>query len=83
MKAFLVFDLPDEQVEFDLASKAYEMHNALWETRQQVFRPARKYGYDDPAIDDLLRKLGKDGEELVYLLEQRFSDIVASLNMEI
>lgn len=34
MKAILKFDLPEDQQEFDLATKAADLQSALWEMKQ-------------------------------------------------
>ena len=57
MKAVLEFNLPEDKEDLDLTMQASSMHSALWETRQEVFRPARKHGYPDTAIATLLEKL--------------------------
>jgi hypothetical protein len=75
VKAILEFNLPEDQEEYDKCTKASNMSLALWHTAQDVFRPARKHGYNDVAIQLLLEKLGDDGYELVSLLEQKFWDI--------
>lgn len=76
MKAILEFTLPDEQEEFSTAVKGIDMSIALHEIRNRIFRPARKHGYPLPALADLMKKLGEDGEELVRLLEQTFNEIL-------
>lgn len=56
-KAILEFNLPEEQEEFDKAVKGGAAHYALFDVGQQVFRPARKHGYPDPTLSELLSKL--------------------------
>lgn len=56
MKAILEFNLPEEQGEFDLATKAGNMHSALWDIAQEVFRPARKHGYSSNIIQELVNR---------------------------
>jgi len=46
MKAILEFNLPEDQIEFDLASNAANMHDALWEMDQWL-RSQTKYAPDD------------------------------------
>jgi hypothetical protein len=57
MKGILEFSLPEEQEEFDQASSAGKMAAALFDARQQVFRPARKHGYSRADIQQLVEKL--------------------------
>jgi hypothetical protein len=81
MEATLKFNLPEEQELFDLAIKAGPMQSALWEISQQVFRPARKHGYPDGKINELINKLGPDAEELIGELEQLFYKILEEQNV--
>jgi hypothetical protein len=57
MKGILEFNLPEEQDEFDQAASAGKLSAALFDTRQQVFRPARKHGYSRDDIQQLVEKL--------------------------
>jgi hypothetical protein len=75
-KAKLEFSLPEEQEEFSTAVRSSNMRSALWEISQRVFRPARKHGYPDESIQELLNKLGEDGEDLVSKLEKLFWEIL-------
>jgi hypothetical protein len=71
------FTLPEEQEEMRLAMTAGEMHSALWDIAQEVFRPARKHGYPQREIQEALDKCNEgEGEELVHLLERRFYEIL-------
>lgn len=56
-KATLTFNLPEESSEFQTAVKAGSMASALWEIKQDLFRPARKHGYMDGEIQELMLKL--------------------------
>lgn len=71
-KAYLQFNLPMENEEFKIAQNASNMHCALLDIQNYVFRPARKHGYSDDRIRDLLEKLGPEGVELVGELEKLF-----------
>lgn len=53
-KCILEFNLPEEHEEAQLAFKAGEMHLALLDIAQEIFRPARKHGYSNPEIEKLL-----------------------------
>jgi hypothetical protein len=84
------FNLPEEREEHDYAMNGATYHCCLWEIANEVFRPARKHGYDDQRINDLITKLdnlaGEDAEgatELISLLEQRFYDILNSSNVSV
>ncbi len=57
MKAILEFNLPDEEQEFQRAAQASNAYGALWDTTQEVFRPARKHGYPDSRIQSLIAHL--------------------------
>ena len=91
MKATLSFTLPEEQEEFKIACDAGKLHGVLWDTGQEVFRPARKHGYSDVKIQNLLNKLDEikteegygAGTELVNLLEQKFYELLNLRNIEL
>jgi len=57
MRATLSFELPEDQENFDLAVKGADAHLALWEISESIFRPARKHGYPDQNIQNLLTNL--------------------------
>jgi len=91
MKVTLQFNLPEEEQDFLLATKAGAMSAALWEIGQEIFRPARKHGYSDTQIQELITKLdglvekpqeftldgpARDATDLIGLLEQRFYQIL-------
>lgn len=77
MKAILEFVLPEDQTEFDTAVKAMDMSIAIHDIGQEVFRPARKHGYPDPQIANLLLKIPDHmGEDLIGLLEEKFYEIL-------
>lgn len=57
MKGILEFNLPEEQEEFMDAAKVGSYRAALFDIRQQVFRPARKHGYSRHDIHVLLTRL--------------------------
>jgi hypothetical protein len=80
MKAKLIFNLPEEKSEFELAQKGVDFAEALSEIKNEVFRPARKHGYPSSDIQRLLEELDNSSEgkatELIGLLEERFYQII-------
>jgi hypothetical protein len=80
MKAKLIFNLPEEKSEFELAQKGVDFAEALSEIKNEVFRPARKHGYSSSDIQRLLEELDNSSEgkatELIGLLEERFYQII-------
>ena len=82
MKAILEFDLPDEKEEFNQATKAGHLVSALDEVKEKIFRPARKHGYNDPTMRELLAKLPNgEGEEIIGRLEEMFYEILGEHNV--
>jgi hypothetical protein len=43
MKAIIEFNLPEDQIEFELANKAASMYHVLWELKTEL-RSMLKYG---------------------------------------
>lgn len=77
--ATLTFQLPEEQEEFTRATQAGAMHSILWDTSQEIFRPARKHGYSDSRISELIESIGEDkAEQLIGLLEERFHALLSA-----
>ena len=56
-KGTLEFKLPEERIEFETAVNAGAYKHVLWEVEQEVFRPARKHGYRDRNIQNLVELL--------------------------
>lgn len=62
--------------------KADDMMRALYEIGNEIFRPARKHGYNDVEINTLIDRCGEDGEgyclasQVISLLEDKYYDIV-------
>lgn len=54
MKKMLVFTMPDDSEEFEMANKASNYSNAIFRIKQEVFRPHRKHGYNDDKLNKLL-----------------------------
>lgn len=80
----LRFKLPEEHEEFEIAQKGGDYKFALWDIGQQVFRPARKHGYAEDDIRELIQKIGEeDATKLIGLLEQKFFEILDSRGIEL
>jgi hypothetical protein len=56
-KVTIEFNLPEEQEEFNTAIQASKMSAAFWSIGNDVFRPARKHGYPDQRLHDLIHFL--------------------------
>lgn len=72
----LRFKLPEEEEGFFLAQKAISLQVAITDVGNLVFRPARKHGYGDTEIKELVEKIGPDAVTLVGLLEDKFYEIL-------
>lgn len=83
MKVIMEFQLPDEQEEFNTASKGADYKLALWDVAQEVFRPARKHGYSEARINDALALCNEHGEDLIGELEKKFYDILHNYNIQL
>jgi hypothetical protein len=77
MKATLTFTLPEEREEFDHALRGSCAFSALCNVHNQIFRPARKHGYSNVIIQQIIDKVGDDAIDLIGLLEQEFWHILA------
>jgi len=94
MKAVLEFNLPEEGTEHRQAVFSQEAYSALWDISQEIFRPARKHGYQDSRIQKLIDHLDSVGEnsdtvdratatELIGKLETLFWEILARYKVEL
>ena len=54
---------------------------ALYQISENIFRKARKYGFTDPKLNDLMEKLGPDAYELIGALEQEFNDVLTQYGL--
>ena len=52
MKATIEYNLPDDQIEFDLATSAHRMHSVLWDMDQWL-RGRTKYAPDGTSEGEL------------------------------
>lgn len=69
MKATLVFELPNDRNEYEMANRAGSMYSALWDIQQKM-RSLDKYGID--------QYYGETKEELVAKLREEINDIIGS-----
>ena len=83
MKATLTFTLPEETDDFDWARKGSDAFSALSDVRNCVFRPARKHGYADIGISELIAKIGDDAIDLIGLLEDRFNGVLEEWKLDL
>jgi len=77
---FIIGDKYDEQAA-KRAQNADAAYGALWTIGQEVFRPARKHGYSDSRIQELLTE--GSAVELVSLLEQKFYEILENTGVNL
>lgn len=77
-KSTLEFNLNDmeDQRALTRSIKADSAYRSLWDTANEVFRPARKHGYQDEKIQLLVESIGVDAETLIGLLEDKFYEIL-------
>lgn len=75
MKGILEFNLPEEREEFQMASNAVKYSIAIHDIGNEVFRPARKHGYADQELQQLIEK-NPDAAEIISLLESKFYEIL-------
>ena len=67
MKAILEFNLPEDSVEYELASKASSMHSVLWDMDQWL-RAQYKYMSDEEYSKDKYETYEKCRDKLNELL---------------
>lgn len=81
MKVILEFNKIEEAEELEMALKASDMHCALFDIAQQVFRPHRKHGYDN----EILNKLNEndDVNTAISMLEDKFYEILSRYKVEL
>lgn len=83
MKATLTFNLPEDDIDFVMASRGNYCFMALDRVVNEVFRPARKHGYGDIMIQQIIDKVGDDAINLIGLLEQKFWHILADEKIDL
>lgn len=82
MKITMEFNLPEESEELRLAQLGPKYSILLDRIEQEIFRPARKYGYGSthtqkiqPLLDSINEKMDGKGTELIGLLEELYYQI--------
>jgi hypothetical protein len=83
MKATLRFNLPEDALDFVMASRGKDCFMALDRISDELFRPARKNGYSDVSFQELIDKIGDDAYELIHYLERRFNEILADEKIDL
>jgi hypothetical protein len=83
MKATLTFTLPEEAAEHNHARQGAAAFFALEEVSSKIFRPARKHGYSNVMIQQIIDKVGDDAIDLIALLEQDFWHILADWKIDL
>lgn len=86
MKAILEFNLSpgsEDADEFKLAIQASRMAAALGDILQELFRPARKHGYSDLNLADMVAQHPEYSSELINMLEERFHKILQDRGVDI
>lgn len=83
MKATLEFNLPEEQDDYQYAMNGVRYSIALRSIMDNVFRPARKHGYPDEELNELIETLGEQGRKLVSLLEKEAYEIINDLDVDV
>lgn len=79
MKITLEFDTNkedgNEEAKTAISAINIDRYNsAIWDISQDIFRPARKHGYPNKELQDLLKKDGVT--ETIEILEKMFFDIL-------
>jgi hypothetical protein len=83
MKATMTFNLPEDDIDFVMASRGKDCFMALDRVANEIFRPARKHGYSDIMIQQIIDKVGDDAVDLIGLLEQKFWHILADEKIDL
>jgi len=95
MKAILEFNLDEREdsMNHKRAIKATDAFIALQAIADQIFRPARKHGYGDKRLNELIETsreiIGGDGcethlgSEIISVLEDRFYKILKDLDVNL
>ena len=84
----LKYKLPEEKIEFELASKGINYHNALWDVANEIFRPICKYGYpSDYSAKEYFENLSQEEQiiisNFVEKLQTQFYKILENYKAEL
>ena len=82
MKGILEYSLPEESLEFNRAANSSSAYLALWEIANEVFRPARKHGYENLDIPPIEEWTERE-QLIVSKLEKLFYNILELNKVEI
>jgi hypothetical protein len=77
-KILIEFNLPEEKEEYEVYSKAMDMHSALWEYSQDVLRKLDKYGYHPSG-----RELTEEEAKIVGLIREEFYRILGEYGVDL
>jgi len=70
----------EDELEIRRLLSARGAYSALYEIGQQVFRPARKHGYPDGTLSELLTRIDQStdgaGSDLIHELEKLYFKII-------
>lgn len=78
----ITYNLPEEDAEMHLALKAAAYQHALYRVAQEIFRPARKYGYDNAKLQEIM-DANPASFEIVGMLEDMLHEIVSEEGIEL
>lgn len=81
MKAVLEFNLPEDQSDFEVYSNGPNYHNALRDTFEEVFRPHRKHGYNNPKLEKLAKM--RNVSKAIDMLEDMFLEILKERDIKL
>lgn len=76
-KASFEFVLPEEQEELNMCLKASSYKCALNDIANEVFRPHRKHGYSNPALDT------EASYDIIEILETMFYQILSENEVDL
>ena len=81
MKANLTFNLDDlsDRLSHKRCVNSLNAYIALCDISNIIFRPARKYGYNDSKIKELLEKLTEDQQQTVYEIIGELEDLYINI----
>ena len=86
-EAILKFNMQDadEREAFKQAFHGTDLYLSLVDVRNTIFRPARKHGYSDSAVAELIAliedQMPGTAAELIGRLEQLFNEILQDNNL--